>query len=245
MSGIKDNHEKPVIIEAESIEQAQFKIYVAPINRKRMSDHLQLQLEKKHHIITKVTDKYHEIKSKTTPEAIKEKVKQVYQKNSVYKLAQLTKARLEGKTTPKKLESIIIELNKNLEKTDKLHAIIGKAITKHRQHSSHKGSDIDLGYLSRLLINKVSKILLSSKASKAQQLKVLGEVKGIIHIIKEHLEEDMSIYLSIDKNQSLGDKKLLSSITKKIENLIDLQKSLVHEVHELHKTHKDSFHRAS
>lgn len=217
----------PIERSTEVFQKADFKIYVAPINKKRFSDHIQTKLEKKHSILTDLTNKYVKVKSKATPQSLRKKAKQTYQQHSVLNLLKdLSQNGLHPKRALRKtqsLESTMDDLRKNLEKAQKLHALVNGAIRKNRENLNQKVSDIELGYLSRLVMSKIHRLSLDSEASKSQQFKTIDEIKDIFDIIEEHLQEDINTYLSIDRTQTLSDRKMISNVKKQIKKLRNIQ----------------------
>lgn len=233
MSGIKGTHERPTLIDTATFKEADFTVYVARINAKRLSNRIQTKYEKEQHILTSLEQKCTSIKSNITPSAIKRKVKQTCQAHTIlHFLTRITKGS-HAKSLPKNaqnLEKAIYGLKKNLEQAEKLHLSINDSIKENRQSSSQKVSNVDLGYLSRLMMNKIYKIPLESQAPQEKHLKTIKEIKDVFSIIKGHLETDIDVYLSIDPTQALKDKQILTKMKKQIEILSTIQDALLSEI---------------
>lgn len=242
MSNIKGTHERPALIDTAAFKEADFTVYVARINARRLSNRIQAKYEKEQHILSHIEQKCASIKSNIKPEIIKRKVKQACQANTILHFLTRIAKGSHTKSLPENAQSLkkaIYEFKKNLEQAEKLHLSINVSIKENRQSSNQEVSKVDLGYLSRLLMNKIYKISLESQSTQEQHLKTIKEIKDVFNIIKGHLETDIDVYVSIDPTQALKDKHILTKIKKKIEILSNIQDVLLSDIEHLRKETKN------
>lgn len=237
MADIQKIAERPTPTNEDSVLEADFKIYTASIRTKRLAEHLQkFKHDQENPLLSHAVHQYTSTKSLATSPLIKRKMKQVYRAHSILHFLSSTPRGNLNKKQPSEntqnLEKTLNALRKTLEKAEKLHISINDSIQKHKQGSGQKASETELGYLSRLVMNKLYKMPLNEESSKAQKQETIHEINDIFKIINEQLLEDINVFLSIERTQTLRDKKMVTKTNKQINKLWDLQKVLFNEFNE-------------
>lgn len=237
MPEIKMIVEQPIVNRTDSFLGTDFRIYVAPLNTKRFSDHLKLKHHNEDNVLSHITHRCASVKSNVNPPSIKRKVKEAYHSHSIsHFLSRISKNALETKPSAlnnHKLEKMVLELKENLDRTSNLHVSINESIRKNRQTFNQRASDIELGYLARLVMNKIYKIPLDAEVSKSKQLKTMDEIQDIFDIIKEYLQEDIDVYSSMEHSETFRGKKVLAKMQEQIDALSVAQNALLDEIYHL------------